>query len=170
MDQAWRGRNGNGRKAGCHAPPEIGRCGRSTSVRSGGIRTRDIQLGHHVFQDEYVADLDVDTSTERLINAFAIRLLVPREALRRPGSPEAAPARIGPRRSRRRRQTGSGADQILPQAVPGSTPSLSSGSPVISAGPRLPQQRPVRHGRRCVGGATTATVLNWAISSAISNM
>ena len=41
------------------------------------------EIGHHVFQDEYVVDLDVDTSTERLINAFAIHLLVPRDALRR---------------------------------------------------------------------------------------
>ena len=42
------------------------------------------EIGHHVFQDEYANDRDVSTSTdqrERLINAFAIYLLMPRDAV-----------------------------------------------------------------------------------------
>lgn len=43
------------------------------------------EIGHHVFQDEYAIDLDLSssTSTERLIDAFAIHLLLPRETLKR---------------------------------------------------------------------------------------
>ena len=41
------------------------------------------EIGHHVFQDEYAIDQDLDTGAERLINAFAIHLLLPRSALRR---------------------------------------------------------------------------------------
>jgi Zn-dependent peptidase ImmA (M78 family) len=41
------------------------------------------EIGHHVFQDKYAGDRDIVGSTderERLINAFAIHLLMPREA------------------------------------------------------------------------------------------
>ena len=41
------------------------------------------EIGHHVFQDEYAIDQDLDTDTERLINAFAIHLLLPRAGLLR---------------------------------------------------------------------------------------
>ena len=41
------------------------------------------EIGHHVFQDAYAVDLDLTASPERLINAFAIHLLLPREALQR---------------------------------------------------------------------------------------
>ena len=42
------------------------------------------EIGHHVFQDAYAVDTDVLTGgTERLVNAFAIHLLLPRDALER---------------------------------------------------------------------------------------
>ena len=43
------------------------------------------EIGHHVFQDAYAVDDDVLTGgdTERLINAFAIHLLLPRDSLER---------------------------------------------------------------------------------------
>ena len=41
------------------------------------------EIGHHVFQDEYALDWNLETDTERIVNAFAIHLLLPREALRR---------------------------------------------------------------------------------------
>lgn len=40
------------------------------------------ELGHHVFQDAYSTDLNIDGSkekTEKLINAFSVHLLLPRE-------------------------------------------------------------------------------------------
>ena len=41
------------------------------------------EIGHHVFQDEYVIDVELNTSAERFVNAFAIHLLLPREILER---------------------------------------------------------------------------------------
>ncbi len=43
------------------------------------------ELGHHVFQDEYAVDWPVtgDEGTERIINAFAVHLLLPRMGLKR---------------------------------------------------------------------------------------
>ena len=41
------------------------------------------EIGHHVFQDEYAIDWNLETDTERIVNAFAIHLLLPREALHR---------------------------------------------------------------------------------------
>lgn len=41
------------------------------------------ELGHHVFQDAFSTDWDIATATkgERLVNAFAVHLLLPREAV-----------------------------------------------------------------------------------------
>lgn len=42
------------------------------------------EIGHHVFQDKYAEDLDAASSAdarERLLNAFAIHLLLPRDAV-----------------------------------------------------------------------------------------
>lgn len=43
------------------------------------------ELGHHVFQDEYAVDWPEtgDEGTERIINAFAVHLLLPRMGLKR---------------------------------------------------------------------------------------
>ena len=41
------------------------------------------EIGHHVFQDEYAIDWNLETDAERIINAFAIHLLLPREVLHR---------------------------------------------------------------------------------------
>lgn len=41
------------------------------------------EIGHHVFQDEYALDWNLETDTERIVNAFAIHLLLPRGELGR---------------------------------------------------------------------------------------
>ena len=43
------------------------------------------EIGHHVFQDAYAVDIEATgrSETERMIDAFAIHLLLPREALER---------------------------------------------------------------------------------------
>ena len=41
------------------------------------------EIGHHVFQDEYALDWNLDTDTERIVSAFAILLLLPHEVLER---------------------------------------------------------------------------------------
>ena len=51
------------------------------------------EIGHHVFQDEYELDLlYLDTDTERIVNAFAIHLLLPREVLERQWNEIGGPA------------------------------------------------------------------------------
>lgn len=42
------------------------------------------EIGHHIFQDAYAVDIDLAATgnTERLINAFAIHLLLPQESLK----------------------------------------------------------------------------------------
>ena len=50
------------------------------------------EIGHHVFQDEYALDSYLDTDTERIVSAFAIHLLLPREVLERQWNEIGGPA------------------------------------------------------------------------------